>query len=527
MDYVTVLTTAPRLLSAAMMAVGDYNTGALAQRLYGRGSTWLVHVSLQSCWFMQYCAGRTITAVPETTVTMMALARYPWNNKQSSTSVSYVWWVGVGCCLRPTTAIFFLPLLLVHVYSCNNKIALSLKIIGTTLVVSALLCVADSAYYGSFTFVPWNFLRFNVLTGLADHYGRQPWHWYISSGLPSALGPHVLLLLSALYTNYRRYAQLLLPCCFTLAVYSLIGHKEIRLLLPLLPPLLLIVGDQVTLLLKTQTRSNNTSVLCSRRNLLLGLLIIPNAALLLYFGVAHQRGPLSVVTELNAMVMQHQSGPADGTINLHHVSATSLPLLLFLMPCHSTPLYSHLHMPVATRFLTCEPNLQGLPGYVDEADRFYEHPEAWLAAHLPYQRSDARKGKQEGIVNREHAAYGEKLLKDTPKFKNNELNYKSEDHIVTNTKSLISQERNSNLTRIELSEEVFTKIQQHSSRYKYDVIDPLMNYPSHVIMFDKLATEMQNFLHDLGYQICSTVFHSYIKEGHRSNYIHVYCLPGT
>ena len=31
------------------------------------------------------------------------------------------------------------------------------------------------------------------------------------------------------------------------------------------------------------------------------------------------------------------------------------PSLLFLTPCHATPLYSHLHVPLATRFLDCSP----------------------------------------------------------------------------------------------------------------------------------------------------------------------------
>ena len=30
------------------------------------------------------------------------------------------------------------------------------------------------------------------------------------------------------------------------------------------------------------------------------------------------------------------------------------------------------------RFLTCEPNLMRLDGYVDEADEFYQDPESWL-----------------------------------------------------------------------------------------------------------------------------------------------------
>jgi phosphatidylinositol glycan class B len=57
--------------------------------------------------------------------------------------------------------------------------------------------------------------------------------------------------------------------------------------------------------------------------------------------------------------------------------------VLFLMPCHSTPLYSHLHTKTQVRFLTCEPDFTGNLHYQDEADIFYTDPEKWLYHHYP------------------------------------------------------------------------------------------------------------------------------------------------
>lgn len=56
---------------------------------------------------------------------------------------------------------------------------------------------------------------------------------------------------------------------------------------------------------------------------------------------------------------------------------------LFLMPCHSTPLYSHLHVNVTARFLTCEPNFKNEDKYRDEADGFYLNPPVWLRSNVP------------------------------------------------------------------------------------------------------------------------------------------------
>lgn len=52
--------------------------------------------------------------------------------------------------------------------------------------------------------------------------------------------------------------------------------------------------------------------------------------------------------------------------------------LLFLTPCHSMPLYSHLHVNISTKILTCEPNLNGSVNYIDEADAFFTNPTDWL-----------------------------------------------------------------------------------------------------------------------------------------------------
>lgn len=56
---------------------------------------------------------------------------------------------------------------------------------------------------------------------------------------------------------------------------------------------------------------------------------------------------------------------------------------LFLMPCHSTPLYSHIHVNVPARYLSCLPNLANIDNYKDEADSFYENPAIWLRVNYP------------------------------------------------------------------------------------------------------------------------------------------------
>ena len=74
--------------------------------------------------------------------------------------------------------------------------------VGVVAVVAS--CALDSFCYGRFTFVPWEFLKLNVVRGVADFYGSHPFHWYFTQGFPVLLGPHLLPFLAALHLIWRR-----------------------------------------------------------------------------------------------------------------------------------------------------------------------------------------------------------------------------------------------------------------------------------------------------------------------------------
>lgn len=80
--------------------------------------------------------------------------------------------------------------------------------------------------------------------------------------------------------------------------------------------------------------------------------------------------------------------PFDPTLQVSRKiqSAFSFPLKLLKQVYNVEPFfYSHLHINVPTRFLTCVPDLQSVPdpGYVDEADLFYADHVSWLAKNFP------------------------------------------------------------------------------------------------------------------------------------------------
>jgi phosphatidylinositol glycan class B len=90
------------------------------------------------------------------------------------------------------------------------------------------------------------------------------------------------------------------------------------------------------------------------------LLILANVPLALYLSLLHQRAPVSAALHLG-----QQQHPA-----------------LLLLPCHSTPLHSHLHLGPPARSLACRPPVPGLEEE-DEAEAFHRAPRAWLEAEYP------------------------------------------------------------------------------------------------------------------------------------------------
>ncbi|XP_019640115.1 PREDICTED: GPI mannosyltransferase 3-like [Branchiostoma belcheri] len=154
------------------------------------------------------------------------------------------------------------------------------------------------------------------------------------------------------------------------------------------------------------------------------LLLVTNLPLALYTSLVHQRGTVDVMSYLS------QQADRQG----QHMS------VLFLMPCHSTPFYSHVHHNVSMRFLECPPDLERRPGYMDEADIFYQDPPAWLKTN-----------------------YG-----------------------------------------------------------------PDVPLPTHVVMFNTLHQDVEDFLTEKKFSKCAEYFHTHIPLERRiGNYVQVYCLQAT
>jgi GPI mannosyltransferase 3 len=158
--------------------------------------------------------------------------------------------------------------------------------------------------------------------------------------VPVVLFTFAPFLLICLYQSKDRIVRVLSGLfLFKIGILSCISHKEFRFLMPLLPLAFACIG----LNLYQLQAATATLTLYRGKHLFNGvilLLVITHSIPGLYLAIVHQRGVIDVMHWLRNEA-RHKSHPVEN--------------VLFLMPCHSTPFYSHFHHNISMRFLTCEP----------------------------------------------------------------------------------------------------------------------------------------------------------------------------
>lgn len=277
----------------------------------------------------------------------------------------------------------------------------SLRCGSAVLVLSVLV---DRFYYQSWMFPPIRFLYFNLFQSLSVFYGNNDWHYYLSQGLPllltTALPFAVIGIYRALFSSSNTaessfenvvLSQFATIACVLIFGLSLISHKEVRFIYPLLPLLHILAAIPLNQFfahsLLSPLRPFRVTYSDLSRRLLLGFLLLVNATIGIYTSTTHNRGVIDVLTYLRH---QHEAYVLP--------NPQSILTAAFLMPCHSTPWRSHLvHNSISAWALTCEPPVhltdEAKASYIDEADLYYANPMDWLTENMSRQGPRVGQGR--------------------------------------------------------------------------------------------------------------------------------------
>ncbi|KUJ15466.1 uncharacterized protein LY89DRAFT_619404 [Mollisia scopiformis] len=452
-----LLAILPNIVQAYFAALSDYYTWQLSERIYGTGSNapWVaIMMSALSPWNW-FCSTRTFSNSLETTLTIVAMYFWPWkissdsvlgagsdlsqsNDDEEQTTSSAresesgvfgtaksvnhlriaLLLAGTACILRPTNLLIWfcviVPIISGMLSGTRGPFADYMILLreavlcgSAVLLVSAL---SDYYYFGEWTFPPYQWLHFNISQDLAVFYGRNDWHYYLSQGLPLLLttslpfGLITLYQTSALPTSNIRFI-FTTAILLTLTTLSIVSHKEVRFIYPLLPLLHIITAPTIAAyFFKTVTtppppksldRTPKSSTTTLHKALLYTLLTL-NLLIAGYTTIFHQRGVISVTkflrNEYELLALDGRGrllSDPDAGIDDDRTKKTdysdSETFAAFLMPCHSTPWRSQLfHSGLKAWALSCEPPIhlaaysEEREAYRDEADRFYDDPVKFL-----------------------------------------------------------------------------------------------------------------------------------------------------
>lgn len=173
----------------------------------------------------------------------------------------------------------------------------------------------------------------------------MPWHYYLTQGLPilltTTLPFFLIALVEAIKGDESHLRNLAFLIGWTTSIYTALPHKEWRFLHPLLPVMHLLTGVWMvnSSVHPSYTRINRLGL--SRLYFIIPLLTLPLSFYVIRY---HGRAQIAVMDYLRSVPPEE----------LHSVG--------FLMPCHSTPMQSHLHRPHLDEgrlwAIGCEPPLE-------------------------------------------------------------------------------------------------------------------------------------------------------------------------
>ena len=415
---------APKVLQAVFAAMTDFFTYLLACKIYGaeHSASWVTLASTVVSPWQWFASVRTLSNSLETTLTIVALNFWPWDwfleldgrpdhqneIRRSLPTKLYMSLntAAVACILRPTNIMVWATVSTTLLWRYGN----SHKVI--TLARAAVLCGSavfaasvsmDRAFYGDWVFPPLRFLYFNVVQSLAVFYGQNRRDYYFTEGLPllltTALPFAVIGIAHALrsglrgttvpgsrpqdrkqgYPERQIHFVLALAVATSVIALSVISHKEVRFIYPLLPMLHILAAKPMATFFHPFPRPAKRW-----RHVVLNLGVTLNMCIAAYTGYVHQRG---VVDVMHYLRQEYEKSLLPHSPDTLGPSVAPNMTVGFFMPCHSTPWRSHLvFSEIDAWALACEPPLhltmEERDSYFDEADVFYNDPVSWIHENM-------------------------------------------------------------------------------------------------------------------------------------------------
>ena len=193
-------------------------------------------------WFIPVISVRFSSETWSGLFLMLALGIYFQKNESVKKSFLLGLILGLSFLFRYQMALVIGSLLIwmLFVQKSNLKYGMGIALgLGSMLFAGLLV---DSWFYETWVFTPWNYFYFNIIKDVASKFGTEPWYYYLYESISSMsyiIGIPVFLAFISLVILKPKNILVWIIFPFIL-FHSIIPHKELRFIFPLVTSRLLI-----------------------------------------------------------------------------------------------------------------------------------------------------------------------------------------------------------------------------------------------------------------------------------------------
>ena len=230
--------------------MGDIYFYKIGCDVYGKKAARVALLLYLANQFLNMYLIKTFGNSVETILQLVLFYYYFRISNKFDRNISLVAFLAVVSFMSRCTAPIGWVFLILHTIVKKKTFLLFIKAGIFIAIPTLLLLVAiDSFIYGVFTFVPYNFYYENIVKNVSAQFGVSPATVYLFKTLPEAFYGMFLVLIAAIVFDLMQCLKKKeFPHFFVLVItflisFSLIPHKEDRFILPVIPFLILILGN--------------------------------------------------------------------------------------------------------------------------------------------------------------------------------------------------------------------------------------------------------------------------------------------
>lgn len=246
----------PYFVHMLLVIIGDWFLWLVGKETVGKQATQVAFIFYLTNRVQNAFIVRCFTNSIEEIITIIAFYYYQRVDEKvlNPSTALFTGLVSVQFMMRNTSPIGWIPLLFLKVLKQGAFLPFLCCAITIALPIVVSSTYLDSVYYShrqpafEWTFTGLNFLRINVVEGLSKYFGDHPWWFYLG-----AFGPAMFTVIypAVIYGTYfytremlsqGRSPEIMYMTFFYVFVFSVIGHKEKRFLLPVFAFCSLAVG---------------------------------------------------------------------------------------------------------------------------------------------------------------------------------------------------------------------------------------------------------------------------------------------